>query len=43
MSKESFKIQLNYIYFLKWWQHSYVLNFTASFRLIQLLVNKSIR
>ena len=22
--KSHFKIKLNYIYFLKWWQHSYV-------------------
>jgi len=23
MSKSHLKIKLNYIYFLKWWQHSY--------------------
>ena len=35
--KSHLKIKLNYIYFLKWWQHSYISNFTASFRVISVI------
>jgi len=31
MNKKLLKIKLNYIYFLKWWQHSYILNFYCIF------------